>query len=340
MYEIIKDLNETTKLAIQGERIYTLKRMYPQDIQLYKEIKSISNAHLAKIVDFASIGNDLYAVSLYIQGDTLKSYVARNGGLSDNEVIDIASQLCDGLRALHDKGIIHRDINPNNIIITDSKTAVIIDYGISRFQKAFQSRDTQILGTQGYAAPEQFGFEQTSDKSDIYSLGVVINYMKTGFLPIEKMCGGYFEPIVKRCTEIDAVNRYADIEELYNTINKIKSNKFKAFLRKLPGFKSGKWYFELIAGFYYISMIAMIILNISNCIENQKSVLYIGLDTSAMITMLIAPILIAFNANNWLDKIPFTKNATKSKRITVSVLLAIAAFFVGALLINTENIIP
>lgn len=58
MYEIIKDLNETTKLAIQGERIYTLKKMYPQEIQLYKEIKSISNAHLAKIVDFASIEND------------------------------------------------------------------------------------------------------------------------------------------------------------------------------------------------------------------------------------------------------------------------------------------
>ncbi len=55
--------------------------------------------------------------------------------------------------------------------------------------------------------------------------------MKTGFLPNEKMCGGYFEPIVKRCTEIDAINRYPDIEELYNAINKIKSNKFKAFLR-------------------------------------------------------------------------------------------------------------
>ena len=139
MYEIIKDLNETTKLAIQGERIYTLKKMYPQDFQLYKEIKSISNAHLAKIVDFASIENDLYAVSLYIQGETLKSYVTRNGGMNDNEVIDIASQLCDGLRALHERGIIHRDINPNNIIITDSKTAVIIDYGISRFKKILQN---------------------------------------------------------------------------------------------------------------------------------------------------------------------------------------------------------
>ena len=339
MYEIIKDLNETTKLAIQGERIYTLKKMYPQDIQLYKEIKSLSNAHLAKIVDFASIGNDLYAVSLYIQGDTLKSYVARNGGLSDDEVIDIASQLCDGLRALHERGIIHRDINPNNIIMTDSKTAVIIDYGISRFQKAFQSRDTQILGTQGYAAPEQFGFEQTSDKSDIYSLGVVINYMKTGFLPNEKMCGGYFAPIVKQCTAIDAVNRYADIDELYNVINKIKSNKFKSFLKKLPGFKSGKWYFQLPAGIYYTTIIAMIFGNISNCIEKQKSVLYTLLDTLAMFAVFLAPVLIAFNANNWLDKIQYTKNATKSKRAKVSILFATAAFLIGALLINTENII-
>lgn len=340
MYEIIKDLNETTKLAIQGERIYTLKKMYPQEIQLYKEIKSISNAHLAKIVDFASIENDLYAVSLYIQGETLKSYVTRNGGMSDNEVIDIASQLCDGLRALHERGIIHRDINPNNIIITDSKTAVIIDYGISRFKKILQNRDTQILGTQGYAAPEQFGFEQTSGRSDIYSLGVVINYMKTGFLPNEKMCGGYFEPIVKRCTEIDAINRYPDIEELYNAINKIKSNKFKAFLRKMPGFKSGKWYFQLPAAIYYTTLLALIISNISQCIEEQKSVLYTIVDSLIMPLTLLAPILIAFNANNWIDKMPFTKNATKSKRITVSVLLAIAAFIAGALLINTENIIP
>ena len=174
----------------------------------------------------------------------------------------------------------------------------------------------------------------------IYSLGVVINYMKTGFLPNEKMCGGYFEPIVKRCTEIDAINRYPDIEELYNAINKIKSNKFKAFLRKMPGFKSGKWYFQLPAAIYYTTLFALIISNISQCIEEQKSVLYTIVDSLIMPLTLLAPILIAFNANNWIDKMPFTKNATKSKRITVSVLLAIAAFIAGALLINTENIIP
>ena len=84
----------------------------------------------------------------------------------------------------------------------------------------------------------------------------------------------------------------------------------------------------------------MIISNISQCIEEQKSVLYTIVDSLIMPLTLLAPILIAFNANNWIDKMPFTKNATKSKRITVSVLLAIAAFIAGALLINTENIIP
>ena len=108
----------------------------------------------------------------------------------------------------------------------------------------------------------------------------------------------------------------------------------------MPGFKSGKWYFQLPAGIYYITLITLVIGSISQCIEEQKTVLYTIVDSLIMPLTLLAPILIAFNANDWIDKMPFTKNATKSKRITVSVLLAIAAFFVGALLINTENIIP
>lgn len=339
MYEIIKEINETTKIAVCGERIYMLKKIYPQDMQLYKYIKSISNRHIAKIVDFASVGNDLYAVSLYVQGDTLKTFVEKNHGLSDRDTADIASQLCNGLKELHERGIIHRDINPNNIIIQDDMTAVIIDFGISRFQKMYQSRDTQILGTQGYAAPEQFGFNQTSDKSDIYSLGVVINYMKTGQLPSEKMCGGFFEPIVNKCIEIDENNRYADVEELYNTINNIKTKKLKNFIREIPGFKEGKWYFQLSAGFYYFIIAIGLYMNTADCIAEQKPFLYILLDDAAIITMLLAPILIIFNANHWLDKFKYTKNASKAKRVAVIITFTVIIFLVGGILADIENII-
>lgn len=88
---------------------------------------------------------------------------------------------------MHKYSITHRDITPSNIIIGFDGVVKIIDFGISRLHKENAKHDTQVLGTEGYAAPEQFGFKQSDCKTDIYALGVLLNYMLTGHIPSEVM---------------------------------------------------------------------------------------------------------------------------------------------------------
>ena len=113
----------------------------------------------------------------------------------------------------------HRDLKPSNVLLNENMEVKIIDFGISRTVKRNQSCDTEILGTQGFTAPEQFGFHQTGPKADIYSMGVLINVMATGCLPGVQLVNGWLSEIVLKCTQIDETNRYKNIDDLLEIIN-------------------------------------------------------------------------------------------------------------------------
>ncbi len=98
------------------------------------------------------------------------------------ETRKITLQLCNALWMLHKLGAVHRDIKPENVIVRGSE-AVLIDFDASRIFKSEMSHDTQILGTTGYAAPEQYGISQTDERADIYSVSVLLNIMLTGKHP-------------------------------------------------------------------------------------------------------------------------------------------------------------
>ena len=148
----------------------------------------------------------------YIQGDTL-AFLLKGGPLSQKQSADILSQLCCALSALHDLGIIHRDIKPENIIIRGD-TPVLIDFNASRVEKHSVSCDTVLMGTAGYAAPEQYGFAQTDARSDIYAMGVLLNIMLTGQHPATHLTDGPYSAVVKRCVEVNADRRYQTAREL------------------------------------------------------------------------------------------------------------------------------
>ena len=117
----------------------------------------------------------------YIEGVTLTEYARRNI-LSREEIIRIATELAGIMKLLHqaDSVIIHRDIKPDNIIIREDRSLVLIDFGISRLYKEGGRADTIFCGTRNYASPEQYGFMQTDIRSDIYSFGVVLSWLLTG----------------------------------------------------------------------------------------------------------------------------------------------------------------
>ncbi len=214
---------------------------------LFEKLKTLKSPYLMKVYDCVVQDGKCISLCEYIEGVTLETAVEKRGVYSEYAVRNITAQLCDGLSVLHKAGIIHRDINPSNVMIDKNGVIKIIDYDIIRTVKQGKNSDTRILGTPGYAAPEQFGFTQTDRKADIYSCGVLINYLLTGEIPGEKLYFGNLTPIIKRCIEMDSSNRFNTAEELKIAVlsNNVKAEskkaKAKAYknYRKLPGFRTG-----------------------------------------------------------------------------------------------------
>ena len=118
-----------------------------------------------------------------MQGDTLGE-ILQGGLLTAAQAKQITRQLCMALWVLHSLGVVHRDVKPDNVIIRGTE-AVLIDFDASRIYKNENREDTQILGTTGFAAPEQYGLSQSDGRADIYALGVLLNIMPVSYTHLE-----------------------------------------------------------------------------------------------------------------------------------------------------------
>ena len=101
-----------------------------------------------------------------------------------------------------------------NVILTNEGEVKLVDFDIARIYQPGKSKDTDMMGTQGYAAPEQFGFGQTDARTDIYAMGVLLNYMLVREFPMEKLTEGKFRTIVLKCIKINPEDRYQNVDEL------------------------------------------------------------------------------------------------------------------------------
>lgn len=150
-------------------------------------MKRLDHPALPRIVDIIEDGKTIYVVMDYVEGESLKK-VMRDAGhpMAEEDVISWGIQLCDVLEYLHTRTppVIYRDMKPGNIMLREDGTVKLIDFGIAREYKEGHTSDTQILGTRGYAAPEQFSRNvQTDARTDIYSLGVTLYTLVTGISP-------------------------------------------------------------------------------------------------------------------------------------------------------------
>ena len=184
--------------------------------EVYRQLMTVSSPHLPRIYEVAEKDGKLLVLEEYIEGDGLDELL--EGGLLDAATARrIALQLCEALRILHRLGAVHRDVKPANILIRGDE-AVLIDFDASRLQKPLQNTDTVVLGTTGFAAPEQYGIAQTDARADIYALGVVINVMLTGEHPSRVLAPGRMGRIVTRCTMMNPNRRYRDILHLMEAL--------------------------------------------------------------------------------------------------------------------------
>lgn len=144
----------------------------------------ISNPHVVSIYDVGFENGLYYIVMEYIEGITLKEYIEKKHNLSWREAAEFAAQICEGLDAAHKQSVIHRDIKPQNIIMTADNVLKVTDFGIARAtSQATTTNSSSTIGTVHYLSPEQARGGYTNEKTDIYSLGVVLYEMLTGRLP-------------------------------------------------------------------------------------------------------------------------------------------------------------
>ncbi|MDE7267038.1 MAG: serine/threonine protein kinase [Lachnospiraceae bacterium] len=192
-------------------------------------LKKLSHKNLPSIVDVIDSDENFLIVMDYIEGSTLEKLVNENGAYPQEEVVDWAIQLCDVLQYLHErpKPIIYRDMKPSNVMLKSDGSVVLIDFGTAREFKEQNAGDTICLGTQGYAAPEQFGgMGQTDARTDIYCLGATMYHLLTGHNPSEPPYEMYpitkwkpelssgLEKVILKCTCKNPADRYQSADEL------------------------------------------------------------------------------------------------------------------------------
>lgn len=219
-YQVLATIQETFKGVLflacdqqTGQKV-VCRVLYNTSAEYYQVLKQIVNPHFPRIYQVIRDQKDIVIIEEYIQGETLEHWLSRGNPFSLEDIVCILSQLCEALETIHIRGIIHRDIKPSNLILCGRKV-VLIDFDAARIHRSSTSKDTVYMGTEGYAAPEQYGFAQTDSRSDIYSLGVVLR----------ELCGNDprhpLAPIIQRCTAFDPANRYRSTREILNELQRM-----------------------------------------------------------------------------------------------------------------------
>jgi serine/threonine protein kinase len=172
-------LTKWNRLKYRVVKIVPRNMINPDNIRV---IQKIRHEHISSVYFVEQKGKEYIIVKEYVEGETLHQLVDENGPLSEEECINMVHKLLNALEYLHEfeHQLIYRDIQPKNIIIDGTGEPVLIDTESIRMYAENKSRDTVMIGTAGFIAPEQFGFNQSTIQSDIYSLGALMFYAVTG----------------------------------------------------------------------------------------------------------------------------------------------------------------
>ena len=220
-YELVRVIKESPRGSVSlirhraSGRQFILRR-FTGNAGVYTALLGYSCRNLPLVYEVASEGDEHLVLEEFIEGDTL-GFLLQGALFSPDETKRIVTQVCRALWVLHSIGAVHRDVKPENIIMRGSE-AVLIDFDAARFHQPESSTDTQILGTVGFAAPEQYGLSQSDIRTDIYALGVLINAMLTGVHPSKKLADGKMGRIVDRCTHVNPQRRYKNVRRLMEAL--------------------------------------------------------------------------------------------------------------------------
>ena len=205
-------------------------------------LSSLNHPALPKVIDFFTENNKKYIIMEFFKGKTLEELLKSEGkGLEEQKIRKIAIKICEALNYLHSRTspLIHRDVKPENIIITEEEEIKFIDFGIARIFNPLKKQDTLFMGTPGFASPEQFGRGQ-SPRSDIYSLGATLHYLLSNHNPAENPfkfspvtvynpdVSKEMEELIRKAVEIEPAHRFSSVKEIISVLSG------KSSLKNLP----------------------------------------------------------------------------------------------------------
>lgn len=329
-------------------KIYIKKYVSAKSAEVYTRLQDIVQRNIPRIYCVAQGEDKGIVIEEFINGETLEEYMEKRGVLEENQVCSIVREICSALFVVHNRGIVHRDIKPENVMISNDGVVKVIDFGIARNIKEGKTQDTEILGTAGYAAPEQYGYGQTDARADIYATGVLMNRLLTGELPAQHLYSAPFlRDIIKRCIEMDARNRFQTIQELKGSVEttgirperktvekrfKIKENKHPGCVIKgIPGFRTGVLWKNIVATLGYIFMT----ISTYALMQDYKSSIEVFLlEASAVFLYLWAATLVGFNVGDWDRKFILTRRLPKEVMLILRIVLWAVIFDLG---IRIEN---
>ena len=310
-------------------KFFVRKSTHYYTLAVFRLLRDNPIPNMPRIFELFEDGNTLHIIEEYISGTTLEELVITQGPFSVAITAEWTHQLCEIIERLHccTPPIIHRDIKPSNIILAYDGRIKLLDLSAARQSNYDKSQDTVIMGTAGYAAPEQYGFSSSSESTDIYAVGVLMNKLLTGKLINEQVHSGDLSKIIARCTQLDPSKRYERIDlldkDLYRYIEDplAKRISFRNYLP--PGFRSGNIVIMLLALLGYCIVLS-VTLNMTTSKANTLRVLW-----ATRISVTLGIIGVIFFSGNYLGcqtNLPLTRSKNPILRV-IGVLLWNAVIF-------------
>ncbi len=247
-YVTISTINEPHRVFLTQHRdpdyICVKKELALYNLSVYRYLLDHPIPGIPKIYGLSEDDNILTVYEEYISGITLEDRLADPSVITETEASSLLNSLCDVVSQLHkcNPPIVHRDIKPSNIIISGHNQVYLIDYNAAKYYDSSTSEDTTLLGTKGYAAPEQYGFGSSSPLTDIYAIGMIIKQI-TKHTP---NLSSNYSTVSERCLQLDPHNRYKSVPALITAINNKRENLTP------PGFRTKKIWKMIIAVPIYI----------------------------------------------------------------------------------------
>lgn len=224
------------------------------EMEIMKKMADRKLSGIPKAYRIFEENGEVYLVREYIEGMSLAQMVLQKGGISEAEICRISRKICQTAEQFQnpDEPMIHRDIKPENIVVTPDGEVVFIDFGTMRSYKKDGSRDTFVVGTRGTAAPEQYGYTQTDQRTDVYAIGQTMLYMVSESYEMNQLSecavSRRMKKIIEKACSFEPDKRYGDAAQLRRAVEKCQANNRKKVYKKAGAV------FGLIAAGYILAI--------------------------------------------------------------------------------------